>query len=69
MVIWLHEQLNRITTIPIPVSAHHARAPLKILTMLSGAQTLTGVVGDVILDKLYYDIRTAQIQTRHWWIF
>jgi hypothetical protein len=53
----------------IPVSARHVRAPLKILAMLSGAQTLTGVGGDLNLDKHYYGIRTAQIQTRHWWIF
>jgi hypothetical protein len=52
-----------------PVSAHHVRAPSKIFTMHSGAQTLTGVDGDLILDKHYYGIRTAKIQTRHWWIF
>jgi hypothetical protein len=53
----------------IPVSAHHVRAPSKILAMLPGAQTLTGVGGDLILDKHYYGIRTAQIQTRYWGIF
>jgi hypothetical protein len=31
-----------------------------------GAQTLTGVGGDLIYDKHYYGIRTAQIQARHW---
>jgi hypothetical protein len=47
----------------------HVLAPLKILTMHFGPQTLTGVGGDLILDKHYYGIRAAQIQTRHWWIF
>jgi hypothetical protein len=68
---WLpvRKKFTATTLQHIPVSAHHVRAPLKILTLLSGAQTLTGVGGDLILDKHYYGIRTAQLQTRHWWIF
>jgi hypothetical protein len=68
---WLPVENKSTVTTPqdITVSAHHVLSPSKILTMHFVAQTLAGVGGDLILDKHYYGIRTAQIQTRHWWIF
>jgi hypothetical protein len=63
------KQIHRYNPAAYSSQCRYVRAPLKILTMLSGAQTLTGVGGDLILDKHYYGIRTAQIQTRYWWIF
>jgi hypothetical protein len=38
---------------------HHSLGPSKIFIMHFGAQTLTGVGGDLILDKHFYGIRSA----------